>query len=306
MLAMLETVSTAISNPAIDRDTTLRLRTALLSRLTTLETDPGYVADRAAAARLFGTFPYGRPQLGTPASVAKVDFADLLDAKQRFLTADNATIALSGNFDRELAFRAIRRYFGGWIKADKRIPSTFRQPDPPPAGVLSIPSPKADSAAIRFVTRGVSRGDKDLAAARVYWAIIQNRLKARVPLSPASDVFVHNDFRTLPGLVTIGFSVNNAGAASGKLQANDLFGKVMIEPITEWEVQAAKTAVHDEWAKIDVVTFWLDAETYKLSDPAAEARIHNNVSLADVTAFAEKVRKQPLVTVVVNNTRAAN
>ncbi|MBP7475972.1 MAG: insulinase family protein, partial [Pyrinomonadaceae bacterium] len=128
-LTMLETLSTAVSNPGIDKETTAKLKASLIAKIKALEADPAYVADRTAAKRLFGTFPYGRPQFGTEASVKTIDFADLVDAKGRFLSADNATIAISGNFDRALGFRAIRRYFGGWLKSDKRVPSTFRQPD---------------------------------------------------------------------------------------------------------------------------------------------------------------------------------
>ena len=94
-LTMLDTLAAAVANTNIDKPTTAKLREALLAQIKLLEADPVYVADRAAAKRLFGTFPYGRPQSGTTDSVAKIDFADLIDAKQRFLTADNATITVS-------------------------------------------------------------------------------------------------------------------------------------------------------------------------------------------------------------------
>src|SRR5688572_21494697 len=99
-LSMLETIASVIANPPIDKETTAKLKTAMLSRIATSEADPAYVADHAVAKRLFGTFPYGRPRLGTAESVQKIEFADLIDAKQRFLTADNATLAMSGNFPR--------------------------------------------------------------------------------------------------------------------------------------------------------------------------------------------------------------
>jgi len=131
MLSMLETLSSAVSNPVIDKETTAKLRTALLAKVTALESDPAYLADQTAAKRLLGTFPYGRPRSGSQSSVKAIDFADLIDAKQRFLTADNATITISGNFDQAAAFRAVRRLFGSWLKADKTVPATFRQADDP-------------------------------------------------------------------------------------------------------------------------------------------------------------------------------
>src|SRR5215813_3309979 len=61
LLTLLETVSRAVSNPTIDKETTAKLRILQLERLKQLEKDPAYVADMAAAKRLLGTFPYGRP-----------------------------------------------------------------------------------------------------------------------------------------------------------------------------------------------------------------------------------------------------
>ncbi|HTH52196.1 MAG TPA: insulinase family protein, partial [Pyrinomonadaceae bacterium] len=75
LIPMLETLSGAIAAPVIDKDTTTRLREDLLAQLKQLERDPAYIADRTAEARLFGTFPYGRPINGTEGSLKKVDFA---------------------------------------------------------------------------------------------------------------------------------------------------------------------------------------------------------------------------------------
>ena len=128
-LTILETLAPAVTNPQINKETTEKVRAALLLKVKELEKNPSYVADQAVAKRLFGNFPYGRPQLGSAESVAKIDFADILLADQKFLTADNATIAISGNVKPDFALRATKRLFGGWLKADKKIPATFAQPE---------------------------------------------------------------------------------------------------------------------------------------------------------------------------------
>ena len=302
-LAMLETLSTAVSNPAIDKETTIRLRTALIAKVRTLEAEPAYIADQAVARRLFGSFPYGRPQLGSEGSLKTIDFADLLDAKQRFLTADNATIAVSGNFDKALGFRAIRRYFGGWLKSDKRVPSTFRQPDEPLSELLRIPSPNPEKAAIRFAIRGVARSDKALAASMVFTKIMENRGKSRVPAEHSADAFVRNEAYTLPGIVTIGFFVKHDydGKENGKIIGFDLR-----DLITENEFQAAKNAIIAEWGRKETAAFWLDADTYKLADPVAYSRSAEMVTLADVNAYAEKTRKVPVAAVLVSTPPKSN
>ena len=214
-LNILSTLSDAVSNPAIDKPTTARLKEELLAKVKQIEGEPSYVADQAVAKRLFGTFPYGRPQNGTSESIGKIDFADLLDAKQRFLTADNATVAITGNYDKVLGYRAARRYFGPWLKSDRRVPSTFRQPDPPPTALLSVPSPKADVSEIRYAMRGTARSDKDFAASKVYAAIIESRLRSRVPSVNSDKVFVRMTEHILPGVLTIGLSAFRNDSANG-------------------------------------------------------------------------------------------
>ncbi|MEQ1606886.1 MAG: pitrilysin family protein [Pyrinomonadaceae bacterium] len=301
-LSMLETLATAVANPTIDKEQTAKLRTALLAKVAAWEADPQYIADQAAVRRLFGTFPYGRPEDGSSGSLPKIDFADLIDAKLRFLTADNATIAMSGKFDRDLGFRAVRRYFGSWLKSDKKTPSTFRQPDEPSTTLLNVVSPKADVSAIRIAMRGTSRSDKDLAASMVFTSILESRLKARVPAIYLDQLFVRNEAHTLPGMIIIGFAAgkNEVGNANGKIEANELVGKALADAITDAEFQAAKSAFQANWTKRDVPSFWLDADTYKFTDVQGYARSADNVTIADVNAFAEKARKQPIVTVLLN------
>lgn len=293
-LSMLETLAAAVSNPTIDKETTAKLRLYMLAKIKGTEGDVSYLADHASAERLFGTFPYGRPILGTTSSVQKIDFADLIDARERFLTADNATITVSGNFDRSLGFKAIRRYFGNWLKSDKKIPSTFRQPDEPPTAVLTLPSPDTTASAVRIAFRGTSRGEKDFASSMVFARVMQNRLKA----TQGGDVWVKNAVHTLPGVITIGTSSARAGA-KGKLDVLDAVTKALADPVLDAEFQSARAALQTEWATRRLETFWLDADTFRTGEPAADSRAIENVSITDVRTYAEKARKLPLVTVVV-------
>ena len=307
-LTMLETLATAISNPPIDKETTAKLRSALLAKLKALESDPAYVADQAVATRLFGTFPYGRPQRGSTGSVQKLDFADLIDAKHRFLTADNATIAISGKFDRDVGYRAVRRYFGSWLKSDKRVPATFRQPDDPPTGLLTIASPKPDVTAIRFAVRGISRNSKDFTAARVFSTIFETRLKALVPAAYASSVLVHCDAHILPGIITAGLSAGTReiGKGSGKIDANDLIAKALSGPVSDAEFLTARSTNAGEWNKRDADLFWLDNDTYKTLSVESDRLAFDSLTLADLRNYAEKLKAATMVSVFVDTPFAGN
>ncbi len=305
-LQMMETLAVAVANVNIDKETTAKLRTTLLESLKQLESDPAYVADRAISKRLFGTFPYGRPVFGTTASVSKIVFPDLIDAKQRFLTADNATVTVSGNFDRSIGFRAIRRLFGAWLKSDKRVPSTFRQPDPPPTGLQMVPSPSTEVSGLRFAAQGVARKDKDFAAANVFALILADRLKAKVPAEHANEVFVRCEARTLPGFFIIGIDAKRVAGREGKIDAGEILLAALAMPVTETEFQSARSRFAADWAKRETAEFWLDADTYGITNVDADIKTAENVSLSDVSAYAEKLRKAPMAAVFVNTQPAAN
>ncbi len=124
-LAMIQTIANAVTNPQITPDNFKIVRDNHLKKLQEMEKNPAYVADQAAAKRFYGEFPYGRTLEGTPESLAKMDYADLLFAKSRFLTSDNATLAIIGNIKFENAYRICRQLFGGWVKSDQKVPATF-------------------------------------------------------------------------------------------------------------------------------------------------------------------------------------
>jgi zinc protease len=299
LLQMLETIGGAVSSPPIDRPTTATLKEKQIAKVKELQADVAYVADRAVAKRLLADFPYGRPQMGTLDSLQKIEYADLVDARNRFFTADNATMAISGKFDRKYAFLAIRRLLGGWQKADRKVPSTFRQPDDALPALLTVNSPKPDAAAIRMALRGAGRNDKDAPAAAIFAAVMEGRLRAAVPAEHAENVHVRSESYVLPGLIVIGFDspVKKPGA---KLEANDLVSAALNAPVTASELQAARARLHEAWQKRPHEVAWLDLDTYRMTDVNLDRAAFESLTIEQVNAFAEKLRRRPIATVLVN------
>ena len=280
-LTLLETLAQAVSNPVIDKETTAALKKLHSEKLAVLEKDPAYIADQAAAKRLFGTFPYGRPQMGTSESLQRIDFADLLFAKERFLSSDNATVTIVGKFNGDLGYRAARRYFGAWLKSDRQIPSTFRQPDPPDTKPLEIAIDGAP-AQTSFAFRGFARSDPDYFAAQ----ILENILKARSARNSAAPTVVH-EARTLPGVVFVRLS------GSSGFPFN-----LLTDRITEAEFAAARAETASQLARRSLTDRWLDADTYRTAVPADPSALPS-VALADVQRVADRLAKNPIVSIVV-------
>lgn len=300
-VTLIETVAQAMSTPDLDKDSTATLKAALLAKVKEIEKDPAYVADRAVAKRLFGTFPYGRPEMGTEASIQKIDFADLAFARERLLTADNATLSVSGNVDPALVFRAARRYFGAWLKADKKIPSTYRQPDPPKNGLPVFDSPAANTSEFRFAARGLARNDPDFYASKILQKIIENRFKKR----EGERGFVRNDPRILAGSYVFGVSgwnlpgIRKEGNTISLPQTDNYQDAFLKDPVTQEEFDT----VNRQWISAlnpdNISELWLDADTYKLGPVPKEESNAKSVKIADVQRVLDKLRKEPFAFVLV-------
>jgi zinc protease len=300
LLTLLESLASAVTNPTLDKEAADAARAIVLPQVEAILEDPAYVADRAAAERLFGTFPYGRPEWGTPETLSKIDFADLVFAYERFFGADNTTLTISGNIDGNLAYRAVRRYFGGWSKLYKRVPHTFRQPDVPETSIKLVDSPVHGVAEVRYAVRGGARGDKDFVAYTVYSRIIYDRLTAKTPAEMRKNVFVRHRGNILPGMILIGVSDIPANAISDGNAGpvtRDAISATFAEPVTEAEFIAAKASVRAEYGRWHVTDLWLNADTYRIASVKAEQDAYAGVSLADVQRAAELIRSMPMVSV---------
>jgi zinc protease len=150
---MIELLRTAVLNINLSPESVATLREARLKQLSEKSSNVD-IADREVAARLFGSYPYGSPPLGTPVTVGKIERADLMFARERFLNAENATLVVVGGVEKARLMRALRQMLGPWQKGDRIVPATFRQPGAVDDRVLVIDQPAASNVQIRLAVRG--------------------------------------------------------------------------------------------------------------------------------------------------------
>ncbi len=303
-LTLIETVAQAVANPDLSKEAAAALKTALLARVQEAGKNSSYVADRAVAKRLFGTFPYGRASLGTAESLQKIDFADLRFARERLLTADNATLAISGNVDQALALRAARRYFGALSKSDKKVPSTFRQPDAPDASVVKVEMAGLPNSEVRYAIRGFARSSKEFSAAEIYARALQARFAEAVSKGPGTDAAVTHDEHILPGAFIFRYRSQASSPAvlpagsEGETTAVSL-RSILARPVSESEFSAARNEALVSLDRRDVADVWLDVDTYRITSVADELKAFQNVTLADVNALASRLAREPMAIAVV-------
>lgn len=280
-----------------------RMRDARIKLVRDTSIAPDAVADRAIATRLFGDFPYGRPASGSPEELARIDRADLMLARDRFLNSNNATLAIIGGVTKSRAMRTLRQLLGPWRKSEQIVPTTFRQPTPPDPRTLivNVPGPGAE---IRLAVRGVARSDQDFYAAAVLAKVAQLRWQGMTPELARQPVFVRSDSFVLPGAIVMGAAVNSQNAADSLASARKVIESLTSIPVTIDELDRAKTEATNEIAGAAVKPElqpdpWLDAETYRLSAVQDQIGSIRAVTAADIQRVATRLFKSPGVATVV-------
>lgn len=303
---LVDLLRTALINTQLTPDVTARLREARLKTVRDLGAAPSTVADRAAAARLFGPFPYARAAGGTPESIARVERPDLMLARERFLNPNNATLVSIGGVENARAFRTIRQFLGSWRRSDRDVPATFRQPDAPDARTLIVDMPGVPDTEIRLSARGLTRTDRDTPAARVVAALVRERWLKAFPELTDRPFFVEHQPYFLPGVLRLGATVPTALSARALETARAAVRSLADTPPTTAELETVKrdivAGLNARAGGVDfLANSWLDRDTYKIEN-TDEARAIESLTPAEVSRVAARLfRGAPLASVAVGD-----
>jgi zinc protease len=159
----LDMVSDLARNPKFSPEELERQRQQVLSGLKVGYEDPDYIAGMVFDRLVYGFHPYGKPDTGTPASIASVTRDDLVSFHKAWFGANNAILAIVGDVTHEEAFAGAERAFGKWAQAEQSAPKPVAAP-PPTRRVVVIDRPGAVQTEIRVGNLGLSRKHPDFLA----------------------------------------------------------------------------------------------------------------------------------------------
>jgi predicted Zn-dependent peptidase len=304
---IVEILRNALVAPQLTPEVVSSVRDGRIKIVKETSISPATIADRAIAARLFGDYPYGQPHTGSAESLGRIDRADLMLARERFLNPNNATLTVIGGVQRARVLRTLRQLLGSWRKSEQTVPATFRQPQRADSRTLIINAPSDESVELRLATRGLSRSDKDAMAATVLASIMRERWKRLVPELARNPVFVRHEARLLPGIFVMGAAVKNDVAQKVLRSAKEIMKNVISNPVSAVELEQAKEeaviALNKSLSSSEgTAEAWLDVETYKLPPPEDQLRALQRISVADVQRVAASLfGKAAFASVVVGN-----
>lgn len=103
LLPAIDLMTQMVSEPTFDEQVLARNKARLLVGLQQQKQDPNSLASVAFNEALYGTHPYAHPSVGTLESVPTIEKQQLIDFKNKYLVAANASVAMTGNLTLEQA-----------------------------------------------------------------------------------------------------------------------------------------------------------------------------------------------------------
>jgi len=159
----LDLVADVAQNPAFAREEIERQRQQSLSGLRVSYEDPEFLANLVFDRLVYGFHPYGRPQSGTPQTLASITRDDLLAFHKKWFGANNAILAIVGDVSAEEAFAGAERAFGKWGQASVQAGKIVDPPEPT-RRVIVIDRPGSVQTEIRVGNIAIPRKHDDFMA----------------------------------------------------------------------------------------------------------------------------------------------
>jgi zinc protease len=156
-----------VLNPAFPQAEMDRLRAERLTLLMQLKDRPTAIADQAYAAIVFGSdHPYGRPTLGTEASVKGITRGDVGGYYDEHYRPNNATLIVVGDIRPADIQQRINALFGRWQRRNRPSAVFTKAPVRDDASarrttIYLIDKPGAAQSSVRIGAIGVARSTPD-------------------------------------------------------------------------------------------------------------------------------------------------
>ncbi len=235
----------SLTQPRFDAEPVKRIQAQLETRIRRDAASPQRLADQALWQALYPNHPYGRPEEGTPESLAAIGTEDLRNVVQNRFGKNRVVIGVAGDIDAETLKPLLDKAFGD-LKGNTG-PMDLAAINPAVAGVRVIER-EIPQTVVRFAAPGISRKDPDFFAALVVSYILggdglNSRLAETVREKNGLAYSISAGLITLDKsqLITGGFATENSRAGAALTLTRAEWTRMGKEGPTAAELAAAKT-----------------------------------------------------------------
>lgn len=176
MLGLLAEVARSANFP--EKEVALAKANALQS-LKAAEAQPGFRAERAILAAVYGDHPYARTQ-DTEAAINAITRDKLLAAYRQRLRPDKALLVMTGRIDKEKAFAFAEAAFGDWRVDGKPAPATLPAPKTAKPAFIHVDRVGSVQSSLRIGRPAIPATDPDYIPLRLTSTILGGGFSSRL------------------------------------------------------------------------------------------------------------------------------
>jgi zinc protease len=176
MMALLAEIAREASFP--DQEVALA-KANQLEALKAAEAQPGFKAERALAAAIYGDHPYARTQQ-TEAAIAAITSQALRTAYAQRFRPDRALLVISGRIGKDEALRLAESAFGDWQASGEPLPDTPAARSQVEPSYVRIQRDGSVQSAVRLGSPGIAATNPDYIPAQLAGTILGGGFSSRL------------------------------------------------------------------------------------------------------------------------------
>ncbi len=249
----LDIFADVVRNPTFPDKELDRLKLLRLSQIKARTDDPEETAAAVFPRLIYGPdHPYGRPDLGTPASVRSITREDIVAFYRRIMVPGNAVLVIVGDVRPDAIATALESRLGNWPAGPvPPEPALDSLPAPSPSRTLYLIDKPAAAQSVLTVGRiGAARKSPDFSALVVLNAILggqfESRLNRNLRVEKGYSYGVNSSFSfdrgpgPFEGGGTVETTVSKESLIEIDKELSDIAGS---RPVTEAELAFAKERI---------------------------------------------------------------
>ena len=264
----------SLTAPRFDAEPVGRIRSQLEAQLRLGDEDPDTRADRQLWAMLFPDSPYGRPPLGTPDSLRRIERADLVRFAGERLARNNIVLGVVGDVTPEQLRALLQRTFGELRPT--AVAADIADVQPAVAGKLVVVDMDVPQSAVAFAQEGLKRNDP-----RFYALTVLNQILGGGGLSSRLFDEVREKRGLVYGVYTTPVPLDHAALLMGEAgTANERVAETVSVIREEWQSVAKQGVTEQELA--DSKTFLTGSFALRFAGSSRLAGLLAAVQLDDL------------------------
>lgn len=179
----LELLAEVATSPTFPAEEVVRVRRQRLADLLRRRDQPAALAADFCALAIYGDSVYGRGQLGTPATIERIDRAEIHAFHRRHLHVRGTTLIAAGDLDPGRLAQRVADAFGALPTGEPPTDPEVVAPVPESLTVHVVDRPQAAQTELRIGHAGVARDHPDFLALRLLNSIFGGKFTSRINLN---------------------------------------------------------------------------------------------------------------------------